>query len=286
MPLSLAVVGTEFTGRRSLAPAVGLTLGCQTPLLRSSTPHPGTDERQETTANNNHTTTPIDQSPINQSLLDWFASSEAREVARRTAHRYRLYGYDAEVDTVLAEAAFAVWRRLQSPTPLTVRRPAAYGTAVIRSVLVGVIRTRSRSAAALPDHLDQHIPNPHSPDHTLQLTRARVAGAPGPDWLRNAAVAYVDLAVGDLVLTDAVPQPRSGATPAQARAWAALWIAGQEQLFPRDDSAATRKARSRAVSRLLTLLADALGDTTDQAGSVLQRGRSCRRGTVTPRIVQ
>lgn len=265
------------------------------PSCYAHRPPTGTDERQETTANNNHTN---NHHTTDQSLLDWFGSSEARDVARRTAHRYRLYGYDAEVDTVLAEAAFAVWRRLQSPTPLTVRRPAAYGTAVIRSVLVGVIRARSRSAAALPDHLDV----PHTADqlnnHTLDLTRSQVARASGPDWLRQAAVAYVDLAVGDLVLTDAVPQPRSGATPAQARAWAALWIAGQEQLFPRLDSTATRKARSRAVSRLLTLLADAAADAapdaaagaapdaTGQPGSELRRVRSCRRGTVTPRIVQ
>jgi hypothetical protein len=258
------------------------------PSCYAHRPPTGTDERQETTANN-HTTahhTANNHHTTDQSVLDWFGSSEARDVARRIAHRYRLYGYDAEVDTVLAEAAFAVWRRLQSPTPLTVRRPAAYGTAVIRSVLVGVIRARSRSAAALPDHLDVPHDSEQLNNHTLDLTRSQVARTSGPDWLRQAAVAYVDLAVGDLVLTDAVPQPRSGATPAQARAWAALWIAGQEQLFPRDDSTATRKARSRAVSRLLTLLADALDDSTGQPGSGLQRGRSCRRGTVTPRIVQ
>lgn len=190
-------------------------------------------------------------------VLDWLQSSEARTVARRTARRYRLSGYDADPDTVLAEAAHAVWRRMQSPTPLSVRRPARYGTAVIQSVLVRVITLRVHSAAELPTWLDERAEPAATSGTVTVLTRTRIAEAAGPEWLQQAAVAYVDLAVGDLVLSNEIPQPRSGATPAQARAWAALWIAGQGQLFPRHDTTASRKARSRKVGRLLRHLAEA-----------------------------
>lgn len=189
-------------------------------------------------------------------MLNWLQSSEARGVVRRTAVRYRLSGYDADVDTVLAEAAHAVWRRMQSPDPFTVRRPAGYGTAVIRSVLIGVITLRARGAAELPTWLSNQD-EPATSSTVTELTRARIETAPGNGWLQEAALAYVDLAVGDLVLTDDIPQPRSGATPAQARAWAALWIAGLEHLFPRHDTAATRKSRSRKVNTLLEHLATA-----------------------------
>lgn len=190
-------------------------------------------------------------------MLDWLRSSEARGIVRRTAVRYRLSGYDADVDTVLAEAAHAVWRRMQSPDPFTVRRPAGYGTAVIRSVLIGVITLRARGAAELPTWLSNQAEPATSSITVTMLTRARIKQAPGNGWLQEAALAYVDLAVGDLVLADDIPQPRSGATPAQARAWAALWIAGLEELFPRHDTAASRKSRSRKVNALLEHLATA-----------------------------
>lgn len=194
-------------------------------------------------------------------MLDWLRSSEARGVALRTAVRYRLSGYDADVDTVLAEAAHAVWRRMQSPDPFTVLRPAGYGTAVIRSVLIGVITSRARGEAELPTWLSNQAERDTSSSgyNVTVLTRARVEQAPGNGWLQEAALAYVDLAVGDLVLTDDIPQPKSGATPAQARAWAALWIAGLDELFPRHDTTATRKARSRKINTLLEHLVTTSG---------------------------
>ena len=219
--------------------------------------HSGPVHRQRRTVTHHGTTAGSAPSFGGEHVLDWLRSSEARNVVRRTARRYRLSGYDADEDTVLAEAAFAVWRRMQSPDPFTVRRPGGYGTAVIRSVLVRVITVRARSAAELPTWLDQRAEPAAGGGTVTVITRERVAPTAGPEWLRQAAVAYVDLAVGDLVLTDDIPQPRSGATPAQARAWAALWIAGQGHLFPRHDTTASRKARSRKVGQLLEHLADA-----------------------------
>lgn len=98
---------------------------------------------------------------------------------RRTAVRYRLSGYDADVDTVLAEAAHAVWRRMQSPDPLTVRRPAGYGTAVIRSVLIEVIELRARREAELPTWLHDRAEPATSSSAVIVLTRARIEQAPG-----------------------------------------------------------------------------------------------------------
>ena len=195
-------------------------------------------------------------------MLAWLHSSEARTAVRRMARTYRLTGYDASEDTVLAEAVHAVWRRMQSPKPLSVQRPGGYGTAVIRSILVRVVDLRDRSPDELPAWLGDQAGAAVSDGQVLDLwVRARIErAATGPEWLGRAAVAYVDLAVGDLVLTDDVPQPRSGATPAQARAWAALWLAGLHQLFPQRDTTATRKARSRRTQALLKHLADAASD--------------------------
>lgn len=190
-------------------------------------------------------------------MLHWFRSSEARNAVRAMSLRYRLSGYDADEDTVLAEAAYAVWRRMQSPKPLAVRQPGAYGTAVIRSVLVRVIRDRSRTAAELPSWLSNQA-EPPTDDHAGDPnTRSRLARAAGPEWLQLATIAFVDLTVGDLVVDNGTPQPRSGATPAQAMAWAALWNAGLSDLFPDHDTTACRKARSRKVTALLEHLADA-----------------------------
>lgn len=221
--------------------------------------HSGPVHRQRRTVTHHGTTAGSAPSFGGEHVLDWLRSSEARNVVRRTARRYRLSGYDADEDTVLAEAAFAVWRRMQSPDPFTVRRPAGYGTAVIRSVLIAVIRVRDRSETELPTWLSKQAEPGTSSSTVTVLTRARVEHASGTGWLQEAALAYVDLAVGDLVLADDIPQPRSGATPAQARAWAALWIAGLEHLFPRHDTSATRKARSRKVSMLLQHVATASG---------------------------
>ena len=180
-------------------------------------------------------------------MLAWLHSSEARTVVRRTGTHVPPDRLRRREDTVLAEAVHAVWRRMQSPKPLSVRRPGGYGTAVIRSILVRVVDLRDRSPDELPAWLGEQAGAAVSDGQVLDLwVRARIErAATGPDWLGRAAVAYVDLAVGDLVLTDDVPQPRSGATPAQARAWAALWLAGLHQLFPQRDTAATRKTRSR-----------------------------------------
>ena len=195
-------------------------------------------------------------------MLVWLQSSEARTVVRRTARKYRLTGYDVAEDTVLAEALHAVWRRMQSSDPLSVRRPGAYGTAVIRSVLVRVVQRRAAGPDELPTWLEEQAETAVGDGDVIDLrVRARIErAATGPDWLGRAALAYVDLAVGDLILTDEVPQPRSGANPAQARAWAALWLAGLHELFPQPDTAAVRQARSRRTRVLLAHLATAASD--------------------------
>jgi hypothetical protein len=188
----------------------------------------------------------------------WLAGPEAAAAAARLAARYRVSGYDAAVENLVAEASYQVWRRQQSAEPMQVRSPAAYGTTTIQSVLLGIIRARSKAATALPEWLAE-VPEPEGDGRLAGRTlRASVRTAdPHPAWLPVAVEAYIDLALGDLILPDGAPQPRAGATPAQARAWAALWIAGVRDVFPAGRHDPRRRTRARRVQVLLDHLQEA-----------------------------
>jgi hypothetical protein len=84
--------------------------------------------------------------------------------------------------------------------------------------------------------------------HGLDLATLRrtVEGLPTRHaWLTAASLAYVDLAVGDAQVPPAAPRPRAGATPAQALAWAALWMAGVDDVFPGEAGDPKRRMRAR-----------------------------------------
>jgi hypothetical protein len=190
-------------------------------------------------------------------VLSWLDTPAATRTARRLAARYRLSGWDAEPENVVAEAQLRVWQRLRSDQPLKVYAPSAYGTAVMDSVLVAVIAERERSGVELPESLaNQPEPDASAIDPSLAglVDRVRTAVTEidvGPrTWLVDAALTYIDLTVGDLHMTCSAPQPRAGARPAQARAWAALWHVGFRDLFPTTDGD-PRVRRARYIRRLL-----------------------------------
>jgi hypothetical protein len=190
-------------------------------------------------------------------VVAWLGTGDARRAAGRLAARYRLAGWDAAPENVVAEAQVRVWQRLRSDRPLVVESPAAYGTAVIRSVLVALVRARARADAELPASVARRAEPEPADDrdgagYSVGELRDAVAAVPatGRPWLVDAALAYVDLTVGDRHPTPSAPQPRAGATPAQARAWAALWHAGQRDLFPGPDGD-PRRRRARRVRSVL-----------------------------------
>jgi len=188
-----------------------------------------------------------------EDVLEWFTTDEAAQQARRVAARWRLGGADALVENLLHEARVSVFKRQQSPTPLQVDNPAAYGTTVIKSVVRRIAQGRDDVAPGpLTDQgvedvalvVDQH------PTDDLRTVVERLGDA--DLWVTSAALSYVTLRAYPEIDLDGVPSPLAGATPDQALAWPALWFAGQRDHFPRDgDSSRERARKNTARSRMV-----------------------------------
>ena len=167
---------------------------------------------------------------------------------------------------MLADAQFAVWRRMQTATPLEVRNPAAYGTTVIKSVVRQVMSGRDRAdihldderAAAVADgSVTLDADDPTLGDDLRVLTETMEA-RPARRWLTASALAYLTLLMHPDDLPSDIPQPKAGATADQARGWAALWLAGQRDLFPATGSDPHKRTRSRRVVQVLNHIGDVL----------------------------
>ncbi len=205
-------------------------------------------------------------------VLDWLASDEARAFAGRWAGRRGLPADASAVDDLIADAQVAVLTRSRAGA-FTVDNPAAYGTQVIKSIVRQTLQGHDRDRAVLDATVGAR-PEPRPGVRRIVLEADRVAFGddrepestiddlrviievmqdPSRPWLTGAALAFVALAVGDSAVPPGVPQPKSGATPAQARGWAALWFAGVRDLFPGPDGdpAARRRRRSRYVDKVL-----------------------------------
>lgn len=66
-----------------------------------------------------------------EAVIDWRGSSEATAQARRLLHRQGMSRYISEAD-LIAEAQFAVWKRMQAAAPLVLDSAAAYATTVLK----------------------------------------------------------------------------------------------------------------------------------------------------------
>lgn len=219
------------------------------------------------------TTTDADPDTVGgERVLEWIASEEGRAFAARWGRRRGLGTDSAVLDDVLADAQVAVLRAMRS-RGLRVHNPAAYGTQVIKSVVRSTSQGRDRdrtvlAAVGLRGDVDA-VPGAgagadadHDPDADVGSddvllddlrTVIEVMADPTRPWLTGAALAYLTLSDNDADLSDEVPQPRAGATPVQARGWAALWFTGVRDVFPgpQGDPAAQRRKRGRHVDKVL-----------------------------------
>ncbi len=216
-----------------------------------------------------------DPAPAGTDVMSWLGSDEAARVATRVAARWGLQGWDAQVDTVLADAQFAMWRRMRSTTPLKVRNPAAYGTTAIKSVVRQVVSGRDRAdlhldderAAAVADTpVTVDVDDPTIGDDLRVLTET-METRPARRWLTAATLNYLTMLMYPDDLPAVIPQPKAGATEDQARGWAALWLAGQRDLFPAPGADPAKRTRARRVVEIL-----------DHIGAVLDRARFERDG--------
>lgn len=201
-------------------------------------------------------------------VLDWFGTGEAHRQARTLARRRGLVGYDAMTENVIAEANVAVWQRMQSDRPLRVDRPAAYGTAVLRSVLRQMAEGRDGPVVLVddPDAIGR-VPQPQGTDVTWSAA-APIADTSGDEvrvhlerldddrpWVTSAALTYLTLLMQPTARPDDAPWPRSGANEEQARCWPGLWYAGERELFDGGidaaDSARIRRTRARRIQVVL-----------------------------------
>lgn len=191
-------------------------------------------------------------------VLAWLASAEGRAFAGRWAHRR---GLDAAVvEDLVADAQVAVLGRMRTGA-LRVDNPAAYGTQVLKSVVRATLQGRSRDRAIVDAVGGDLVAVDASGDPTGRLDSdlddlrvvLDVMSDPARPWLTGAALAFVTLTESAGDLPDGVPRPRAGATPTQARGWAALWFAGVRDMFPgpAGDPSAQRRRRGRSVDRVL-----------------------------------
>ena len=201
-------------------------------------------------------------------MVAWLATDDARAAARAELRRQGLDRY--EPLDLLHDVAV---RLLGADLPALVANPVGYARRSLRfsaiDLLRGdrptvqlppfeagadidgdvVVRAESPSSAAVAAALEDAL------RRALALT---LAGT--PTWTVAAALSTLTLSTHpDVQLPHDVPHPGGSASEAQADRWAALWLAGEVDVFA--DGPAARQARSRklrAVDRLLQSVAAAV----------------------------
>lgn len=194
-------------------------------------------------------------------VLEWLRTDDAARQARRLIARRGLSSSDVLADDVLNDAWIAVRLRMQSPKPLVVETPGAYGTAVLRSVVRLMAKGRRHlDVEELTDlagdagvDLDHLSLDEHALLDDLRVVVERMGAQ--PLWLTSALLSLVTLRAHPELRVDGVPTPQAGATPDQARAWPALWFAGRRDIFPdRGDDHRERARKNTARARLIRTL--------------------------------
>jgi hypothetical protein len=195
-------------------------------------------------------------------VLAWFDTDEARARASAMAGRWGLSGVDALAENVLHEARLRMWHRRQSPQLLQLDdAPAAYGTAVLKSVVARLVSGRD-AGEDLPLHLTADEETSESSTSgaetgvDLDALRVAVEVVPAKElWVTAAALGWVTVTMFPDEIPSDAPSPRAGSPPHQARCWPALWFAGERTIFGSGggagDDARVRKARSRRIEAVL-----------------------------------
>ena len=198
-----------------------------------------------------------------EEVAAWLAGPEGRARVVASLDRRRLPASLADdlVSDVVVEALCA-----REP----IDEPAAWATTVLGRRAVDLVRARSRRpVVALDPWIDagfEPVDDDASPE-TVALTGAgddlrRALATVVPAVVRSAALTALTVAIDDPALPRDCPQPGAGAVAADRPLWAGVWFAGGHDCWTVPDTPATRKRRSRAITRTRAALADAMGATT------------------------
>ena len=210
------------------------------------------------------TTATHDEHPgdVRLRMVAWLATDDASAAARAELRRQGLDAY--EPADLLHDVAV---RLLRADLPEVIDNPTGYARRSLRFQAIDLLRG-DRVIEPLPTD-DETVPWPDeaavSPSsaataaaledavrRALALTLAGTA-----TWTVAAALSALTLSTHpDVQLPHGVPHPGGSASEAQADRWAALWLAGEVDVF--GDGAAARQARARklrAVDRLLHAVA-------------------------------
>lgn len=196
--------------------------------------------------------------------LDWLRSEQASRVAARYLRSRALPSVDDLIDDVLADTCVAILER-QARGQFDPENPEAYATTMLRNRITKLNRPPTNIAD--PDEVaDQSDPDPVyeflSDDVRVLIENRRLRPA-----ITSAMLSYLTFLMHpDAIPVDA-PQPVSGARPDQARAWPALWMAGERELFSESSSGALRRRRARRISEVL-----------EHMGAVLAHAKAERNG--------
>ena len=220
-------------------------------------------------------------------LLAWLHTPDARAAARSDLHRVGLEWYDP--DDLLHDVAV---RLLRAELPNRIDNPVGYARRSIQLRTTDLLRgdlVRDRHAATvLADH-DQHddaaahdVPDLRTtPPDEVAVGKAvedgvrralHVALVTTKAWVVAAALSTLTLRLHQGVqVPEDVPRP-DVADEDKADRWAALWLAGEADVFPgphsgRTDGPAVRKARSRKLQEVEHLLRSVAASVLGEGGT-------------------
>jgi hypothetical protein len=210
-------------------------------------------------------------------MLGWLMSADARSAARAELHRLGLDAY--EPDDLLHDVAIRLLRVETIPD-----NPVGYARRALGARAIDLLRgERVRLAThathrATDDDIDTdalaaRADDDPGPEDTvigaaveaairrgLQLALAGAAAAAAKVWAVAAALTTVTLRIHpDVELPHEAPRPDADGDDDRADRWAALWLAGEVDVFAdpdagRPDDAALRQARSRKLREVQRLL--------------------------------
>jgi DNA-directed RNA polymerase specialized sigma24 family protein len=211
------------------------------------------------------------------SMVAWLGTDDARAAARADLRRYGLDWYDT--DDLLHDVAV---RLLRADLPDRIENAVGYARRAVQLRANDVLRgdlVRDRHRAFVPVYDDE----PDGADPTADLADPAAAAADDvianatedairralamtlattKAWIVAAALNTLTIRVHpDVPLPDDAPKPDIDDAD-KADRWAALWLAGEADVFAADDGPAVRKARSRklqAVDRHLRAVANSIG---------------------------
>ena len=203
--------------------------------------------------------------PARLAMLSWLMSPDARSAAASELHGLGLSCYDP--DDLLNDVAVRLLRSGAVPD-----NPVAYARRAVATRAIDLLRGERVRATPLllEDEPVDLADDDAGPSDVVALSSAEdgirrqlhlVLGATSKVWAVAAALTTLTLRIHrDVALPDDAPRPDADDDD-KADRWAALWLAGETDVFPapgRPDDPARRQARSRKlreVSRLLQELA-------------------------------